>query len=182
MGTHSRILAWGIPLTEEPGGATVHGVTESDMTEWLTMGKICCLKLQVWEHTPHYPRSQSLDCSHPSNSWMVGDTEVNRYKEAGLRSGSLRVWTDCPWIQLTLSHDLSLSLVWSHEPTHSPFMPKLFWDGFLLPTTNKPLCSSSLSWFFGLLTAHISEVNLKIRAQTITCLSQKSLSVPLSWD
>ena len=26
MATHSPILAWGIPCTEEPGQATVHGV------------------------------------------------------------------------------------------------------------------------------------------------------------
>ena len=26
MATHSSILAWKIPWTEEPGGATVHGV------------------------------------------------------------------------------------------------------------------------------------------------------------
>ena len=29
MATHSNILAWKIPWTEEPGGATVHGVTKS---------------------------------------------------------------------------------------------------------------------------------------------------------
>ena len=33
MATHSRILAWKIPWRENPSGATVHGVTESDMTE-----------------------------------------------------------------------------------------------------------------------------------------------------
>ena len=27
MATHSSILAWRIPWTEEPGGAIVHGVT-----------------------------------------------------------------------------------------------------------------------------------------------------------
>ena len=33
MATHSSILAWEIPWTEEPGGAIVHGVTkELDMT------------------------------------------------------------------------------------------------------------------------------------------------------
>ena len=37
MATHSSILAQKIPWTEEPGEATVHGVTkELDMTEWLT--------------------------------------------------------------------------------------------------------------------------------------------------
>ena len=34
--THSSILAWRIPWTEEPGGATVYGVAESDMIEGLT--------------------------------------------------------------------------------------------------------------------------------------------------
>ena len=29
MATQSSILAWDIPWTEEPGGATVHGFTES---------------------------------------------------------------------------------------------------------------------------------------------------------
>ena len=29
MTTHSSVLAWKIPWTEEPGGLTVHGVTES---------------------------------------------------------------------------------------------------------------------------------------------------------
>ena len=31
MATHSSILAWGIPQTEEPGGLTVHRVTKSRM-------------------------------------------------------------------------------------------------------------------------------------------------------
>ena len=29
MATHSSILAWEIPWTEEPGGAVVHGVARS---------------------------------------------------------------------------------------------------------------------------------------------------------
>ena len=29
MATHSSILAWRIPWTEEPGGLTVHGVAKS---------------------------------------------------------------------------------------------------------------------------------------------------------
>ena len=36
MATHSSIVAGIIPWTEEPGGL-VHGVTESDMTEQLTL-------------------------------------------------------------------------------------------------------------------------------------------------
>ena len=29
MATHSSILAWEIPWTEEPGGARVHGIAQS---------------------------------------------------------------------------------------------------------------------------------------------------------
>ena len=36
MATHSSILGWRTPWTEEPGGATVHGVSESDKTEQLS--------------------------------------------------------------------------------------------------------------------------------------------------
>ena len=35
--THSSILAWRIPWTEEPGLATVLGIAESDTTEQLTL-------------------------------------------------------------------------------------------------------------------------------------------------
>ena len=35
MATHSKILAWRIPWTEEPGGLRSMGVTESDTTEQL---------------------------------------------------------------------------------------------------------------------------------------------------
>ena len=38
MAIHSSMLAWEIPWTEEPGRATVHGITkELDMTEWLLL-------------------------------------------------------------------------------------------------------------------------------------------------
>ena len=37
MATHSNILAWKIPWTEEPGGLPpAQRVTESDTTEWLS--------------------------------------------------------------------------------------------------------------------------------------------------
>ena len=36
MATHSSILAWIIPWTEEPGGLQSMGVTESDTTELKT--------------------------------------------------------------------------------------------------------------------------------------------------
>ena len=36
MATHSSILAWEIPRTEEPGGLLTMGLKESDTTEQLT--------------------------------------------------------------------------------------------------------------------------------------------------
>ena len=37
VATHSNILAWEIPWTEEPGRTTVHGVTESDTSVQLNL-------------------------------------------------------------------------------------------------------------------------------------------------
>ena len=38
MATHSSVLAWRIPWTEEPGGLRSIGLQESDSTEWLGIG------------------------------------------------------------------------------------------------------------------------------------------------
>ena len=44
IATHSSILAWEIPWTEEPGGATVHVVIrELDMIQWLSNNSITLL-------------------------------------------------------------------------------------------------------------------------------------------
>ena len=40
--THSRILAWRLPWTEEPGGLQFIGLQKSDTTEWLTHTGLCC--------------------------------------------------------------------------------------------------------------------------------------------
>ena len=37
MATHSSILAWKTPWTEEPSGLQTMGLQESGMTEWLSM-------------------------------------------------------------------------------------------------------------------------------------------------
>ena len=47
MATHSSILAWEIPWTEEPGGLQSMGCKELDTIEWLSMhahasGNVCC--------------------------------------------------------------------------------------------------------------------------------------------
>ena len=49
MASHSSILAWRIPWTEEPGGLyTVHGVAESDMTEQQILVASAAKLLQSW--------------------------------------------------------------------------------------------------------------------------------------
>ena len=49
MATHSSILAWRIPRTEELGAARVHGVAESDTTEWLTLTNFPGQKRGNWD-------------------------------------------------------------------------------------------------------------------------------------
>ena len=48
MATHSSILAWRIPWTEEPGGLQSMGCKESDTTERLTLA--LCIKLFTLHH------------------------------------------------------------------------------------------------------------------------------------
>ena len=42
MATHSSILSWRIPWTEEPSGLHPCGHKESDTTEWLTLSLSLC--------------------------------------------------------------------------------------------------------------------------------------------
>ena len=44
MTTHSSILAWRIPWTEEPGGLSSIGCKESDMTQQLTLSLLSSLE------------------------------------------------------------------------------------------------------------------------------------------
>ena len=47
MATHSSVLAWRIPWTEEPGGLQSMGCKESDTTERLTVSLFFFFKLDV---------------------------------------------------------------------------------------------------------------------------------------
>ena len=48
MATHSRILTWRIPCTEEPGGLPSVGRKESDITEQLTLALLKVIKY-IWK-------------------------------------------------------------------------------------------------------------------------------------
>ena len=68
MATHSNILAWRIPWSEETGGLYAWGCKESDMTERLTHTKLL-LTITIYFNqslTLQYPFIQSAD--YPSSS------------------------------------------------------------------------------------------------------------------
>ena len=49
MATHSSVLAWRIPWTEEPGRLQSWGHTESDTTEQLTVLEARSPRLRGWQ-------------------------------------------------------------------------------------------------------------------------------------
>ena len=54
MATHSSILAWRIPWTEEPGGLRSIGLQESDMTEQLNHQTMLILEIYIYTYTYTY--------------------------------------------------------------------------------------------------------------------------------
>ena len=56
MATHSSILAWKIPWTEEPEGLQVHGVTKSDTTEHAHTHTHTHAHTHTHTHTPTQPQ------------------------------------------------------------------------------------------------------------------------------
>ena len=59
--THSSILAWRIPWTEEPGGLQSTGLKELDMTEHTAQNFTeVCTNVNKIELELHFP--ESLDC------------------------------------------------------------------------------------------------------------------------
>ena len=67
MATHSSILAWKTPSTEEPGRShTVHGDAESDMTEYAHVHYVFLKKifnLFIWLHWVLVVAHGNLDLS-----------------------------------------------------------------------------------------------------------------------
>ena len=52
MATHSSILAWGIPWTEEPGSYSPWGDKGSDTTEQLTLFSLFIMKFGSYDAQP----------------------------------------------------------------------------------------------------------------------------------
>ena len=86
MATHSNILAWRIPWTEEPGGHNPWGHKESDLTKWLIHFHQPCTRVSV---SPH-------PCQYLLFSFL---------KKIKLWPSSVAEWDTMGW--------LSVSVVWS---------------------------------------------------------------------
>ena len=71
MTTHSSILAWRIPWTEEPGRVQAMGSQESDMTEWLSTHSDNKM-LRTWAHFIIYKIPCHVDCSRWEVLWSKG--------------------------------------------------------------------------------------------------------------
>ena len=70
MATHSSILAWRIPRTEEPGRLQSMGLKESDMTEWLT------LSLSFNKTKNNISESWKVDRDFKCSDWTSGSAEA----------------------------------------------------------------------------------------------------------
>ena len=114
MATHSSILAWRIPWTEEPGGlCSSWDWKESDTTEWLrTQSPICytshCTDKPVEEQTGEgLARGQTVKCQRQEGSLVCGPPVFT--KPLSSHSGQPNQWaclqfnkylqiTRAPWI------------------------------------------------------------------------------------
>ena len=150
MATHSSILAWRIPWTEELGGLQSTGPKESDKTE----------RLHFHFHTAH---------SFPSKeqAFSTFTVEVNICSDFGAQENQVCHCFDCfpiylSWSDGTGCHDLAFWML-SLMPTFSllsfSFIKKLFsssllsanrvvssvyvWLMIILPAVLIPVCASS---------------------------------------
>ena len=73
MATHSSILAWEIPWTEEPGGLQFKGSQKVGMTEWLNTHTLADMSAQERE----LQGQAHLDPNPASTIYKWSDLDVN---------------------------------------------------------------------------------------------------------
>ena len=123
MATHSSILAWRIPWTEEPCGLQSMGLQESDMIWWLNnLTTVQRKGLQkaggyLWQPKPH-----TWDCLPPKVPsllflpWSI-IFKANFFLSHRLTLGS-QFWQPLSWSFL-VSNLFSIQLAfWKHIPPH----------------------------------------------------------------
>ena len=76
MATHSSILAWRMPWTEESDGLQPKGYKESSTTEWLTFSLSGPLLYSLLAHTS--PLSRASHALFPQLSGVICQTQVYR--------------------------------------------------------------------------------------------------------
>ena len=110
MATHSSILAWEIPWTEDPGGLPPMGSQkESDATEWLTKTKhTTCMYTYMYVYTYIYtyiykrmcahPFVHTCTCIHPEFHFSLCDLSCHNFKTQ-MKSPVLVLWLSflCWW-------------------------------------------------------------------------------------
>ena len=108
MSTHSSILAWRIPWTEEPGGLIVHRVAKSWTLKWLSM-HTCTLHsrvsefLSIRELSVYTRMKSSLD--HKSSG-----LETNPHTQQNASSNEAFIYSPIILSLLMVENDLRLDL------------------------------------------------------------------------
>ena len=108
MSTHSSILAWRIPWTEEPGGLIVHRVAKSWTLKWLSM-HTCTLHshvsefLSIRELSIYTRMKSSLD--HKSSG-----LETNPHTQQNASSNEAFIYSPIILSLLMVENDLRLDL------------------------------------------------------------------------
>ena len=113
MATHSSILAWIVPWTEESGELTVHGVTKS----WTRLSDLeRCWKAQWWKWLGNFiigsegtSPADSASCLSPipaSSSLSQAACWATGYCEKSFCKESLQVTLPKPWDQKSTATSL----------------------------------------------------------------------------
>ena len=76
MATHSSILAWRIPWTEEPGGSSPQGCKESDTTEVAQHSTICLYTFQCFKDAPCKEQRIELYQMKLKDSWYLVESLI----------------------------------------------------------------------------------------------------------
>ena len=109
MATHASILAWRIPWTEEPGGATLHGVTKSQTPSIRdNENDQYCAYNFIYQNTAVIHSSKSF-----SSLWLVGVylRITPKLKYVHLQAISVNTegseetgWHSVPWHTVATNH------------------------------------------------------------------------------
>ena len=125
MITHSNILAWRIPWTEEPGGLQSMGSQESDRTEWLNH------QHQQHIHRKDIPMNRMLRCTPAPNRSAATVSSLCSMISLGNLQGKQKMglpgikclafmWVNYKRNLIMMSPAVQLSLsnsIWQNKPT-----------------------------------------------------------------